>query len=125
MQHNCRIAGCYSVSAPLIYENANPIRLTEPGICIDTSNAVYSALSEQAVRVEGTTIAHQPYTMKLEGSGPAGVQTVRLVGIRDRRVLADPLLWVDAVAQAGVEKLEKAGGYFCPVPADAVLRAVE
>lgn len=59
----------YSVSAHLIYENANPIQLTEPGIRIDTSTSTYTALSDNAVRVEGTTIEYLPYTMKLEGSG--------------------------------------------------------
>ncbi len=99
----------YSVSAHLIYENANPIRLTEPGICIDTADAVYTALSDTAVRVEGTTIEYQPYTMKLEGSGPSGYQTVSMAGIRDPRVLVDPMRWIDSVSKAGIEKLEKAG----------------
>ena len=99
----------YSVSAHLIYENANPIQLTEPGIRIDTTNSTYTALSETAVRVEGTSIEHLPYTMKLEGSGPVGYQTVSMVGIRDRRAMEDPMKWVDAVSAAGVDKLEKAG----------------
>ncbi|MDT2739793.1 acyclic terpene utilization AtuA family protein [Enterococcus canintestini] len=99
----------YSVSAHLLYENANPVQLTEPGIRIDTKDAKYSALSETAVRVEGTTIEYLPYTMKLEGSGVAGFQTVSMAGIRDRKIMKEPMQWIDAVAKAGVEKLEKAG----------------
>lgn len=99
----------YSVSAHLIYENANPIQLTEPGIRIDTTNSVYTALSDTAVRVEGTAIEYLPYTLKLEGSGPVGYQTVSMAGIRDRKVMQDPMRWVEAVSEAGVEKLEKAG----------------
>lgn len=99
----------YSVSAHLIYENANPIQLTEPGIRIDTTNTTYKALSDTAVRVEGTTIEYLPYTLKLEGAGPVGYQTVSMAGIRDRKVMKDPMKWVEAVSQAGVEKLEKAG----------------
>lgn len=99
----------YSVSAHLIYENANPIQLTEPGIRIDTSNTTYKALSDTAVRVEGTTIEYLPYTLKLEGAGPVGYQTVSMAGIRDRKVMEDPMKWVEAVSKAGVEKLEKAG----------------
>lgn len=99
----------YSVSAHLIYENANPVQLTEPGIRIDTTNSVYTALSDTAVRVEGTTIEYLPYTMKLEGSGPVGYQTVSMAGIRDRKIMQDPMCWVEAVSKAGVEKLEKNG----------------
>lgn len=99
----------YSVSAHLIYENANPIQLTEPGIRIDTTNSTYTALSDTAVRVEGTMIEYLPYTMKLEGSGPVGYQTVSMVGIRDRRVMKEPERWIEEVSKAGIEKLEKAG----------------
>ena len=99
----------YSVSAHLLYENANPIQLTEPGIRIDTSNSVYTELSGTAVRVEGTTIEYLPYTLKLEGSGPVGYQTVSMAGIRDPKVLCDPMKWIDAVSEAGRVKLEKAG----------------
>ncbi|SHJ77412.1 Protein of unknown function [Dethiosulfatibacter aminovorans DSM 17477] len=99
----------YSVSAHMIYENSNPIQLTEPGIQIDTSNSTYTALSETSVRVEGTTISEIPYTLKLEGSGPVGYQTVSMAGIRDRHVMQDPTAWVDAVSEAGMEKLERVG----------------
>lgn len=99
----------YSVSAHLIYENADPIRLTEPGIRIDTSNSVYTELSETAVRVEGTAIEYLPYTMKLEGAGPAGYQTVSMAGIRDRKIMQDPMAWIESVSEAGIRKLEKAG----------------
>lgn len=99
----------YSVSAHLLYENANPVQLTEPGIRIDTQHSVYTALSETAVRVEGTTIEYFPYTMKLEGAGPVGYQTVSMAGIRDRKIMKEPLRWIEEVSKAGVEKLEKAG----------------
>lgn len=99
----------YSVSAHLLYENANPVQLTEPGIRIDTKNAKYFALSDTAVRVEGTTIEYLPYTMKLEGAGIAGFQTVSMAGIRDRKIMNEPLQWIDEVSKAGIEKLEKAG----------------
>lgn len=102
-------ASPYTVSAHMIYENADPICLTEPGIRIDTSASVYTAISDRAVRVEGTTIEYMPYTMKLEGSGPAGYQTVSMAGIRDRKIMQDPMKWIRAVSEAGVSKLEKAG----------------
>ncbi|MFT4008191.1 MAG: acyclic terpene utilization AtuA family protein, partial [Lacrimispora sp.] len=99
----------YSVSAHLIYENSNPIQLTEPGIMIDTKNSTYTELSDTAVRVESTTIEYLPYTLKLEGSGPVGYQTVSMAGIRDRKVMQNPRKWVEAVSKAGMEKLEMAG----------------
>lgn len=99
----------YSVSAHLLYENADPYHLSEPGIRIDTTKSTYTALSETAVRVEGTTIEFRPYTMKLEGSGPIGFQTVSIVGIRDRDIMKNPMAWIDDVAKQGVEKLEAMG----------------
>ncbi len=47
--------------------------------------------------------------MKLEGSGPVGYQTVSMAGIRDRKVMQDPMKWIEAVSNAGIEKLEKTG----------------
>ena len=74
----------YSVSAHMLYENADPIHLTEPGVRIDTSDSRYVQTTPTSVRVEGTRIEYTPYTMKLEGSGPVGYQTISIVGIRDR-----------------------------------------
>lgn len=99
----------YSVSAHLLYENADPIHLSEPGIRIDTTNSAYTAIGSNAVRVEGTTLESLPYTMKLEGSGPVGFQTVSIVGIRDRDIMKDPMAWINAVAKEGTEKLEAMG----------------
>ena len=99
----------YSVSAHLLYENSDPIHLTEPGIMIDTTHTTYTAIDEKSVRVEGTTITQKPYTMKLEGSGPVGYQTLSLVGIRDRAIMQDPLAFVNAVAEEGVNKLTAMG----------------
>ncbi len=99
----------YSVAAHLLYENADPVRLYEPGICIDTSESTYTSLDSHTVRVEGTKIEHYPYTMKLEGSGPAGYQTVSLAGIRDRKIMRDPMSWINDMVKVGQEKLEQMG----------------
>jgi hypothetical protein len=99
----------YMVSAHMIYENSNPLQLTEPGIQIDTSNSKYIALSDNAVRVEGTMITYIPYTLKLEGAGPVGYQTISMVGIRERKVMQNPMTWINAVSKAGIEKLELSG----------------
>ena len=99
----------YSVSAHLLYENADPIHLSEPGIRIDTANSTYTAIDDKSVRIEGTKIEFLPYTMKLEGAGPVGFQTVSIVGIRDRDIMKDPMAWITDVARQGVEKLELMG----------------
>lgn len=45
--------------------------------------------------------------MKLEGSGPVGYQTVSMAGIRDHKVMQNPMKWVEAVSKAGIDKLER------------------
>ncbi len=99
----------YSVAAHLLYENADPIVLKEPGVCIDTTYSTYKSISPTNVRVEGTKISHMPYTMKLEGAGPVGYQTISIVGIRDRKIMKDPMAWVNAVEAQGKQKLAKTG----------------
>jgi len=99
----------FGVSAHLLYENSDPIRLTEPGIVIDTSKAVYRELGDGTVRVEGTSIEYRPYTMKLEGSGPVGFQTVSIVGIQDRDVMRDPMAWIHAMTDYVQQKIDRLG----------------
>ena len=79
----------HSVSAHMLYENSNPFFLLEPGGALDTTRATYTALDERSVRVTGSVFSTAPYTMKLEGAVSRGWQTLMLVGIQDRRVLAD------------------------------------
>lgn len=78
----------HSVSAHMLYENANPFRLTEPGGVLDVTHARYVALDERRVRVTGSVWEPQPYTMKLEGAARGRYQTVMLVGIQDPDVLS-------------------------------------
>ena len=79
----------YTVSAHMLYENSNPFLLHEPGGVLDVSGASYTAIDERSVRVTGSVFHAKPYTMKLEGACSGGWQTLMLVGIQDRRVLAD------------------------------------
>ncbi len=77
-----------SVSAHMLYENANPFLLTEPGGVLDVTDARYVALDERRVRVTGSAWRQRPYTLKLEGAGAGGYQTIMLVGIQDPEVLS-------------------------------------
>lgn len=84
----------YSVSAHMIYENANPYQLREPAGLLDTSRAVYEALDERRVRVSGSDFTSMSPTIKLEGSSLAGYQTVTIVGMRDRKLMQAPEKWL-------------------------------
>lgn len=90
----------YSVSAHLLYENSDPIHLVEPGVEIDVSQAHYQQLENGRVYVEGAKLQRsKQYTMKLEGAGPNGFQTVILVGIRDRDVMRAPMEWIKKISE--------------------------
>ncbi len=78
-----------SVSAHMLYENSDPIYLTEPGGVLDVSTAEYVQLGRRTVRVTGSQWIEKPYTMKLEGAGAGPFQTIMFIGIRDKLVLAN------------------------------------
>jgi hypothetical protein len=87
-----------SVAAHMIYENANPFRMREPSGTLDTSQAVYRALDDRRVRVEGSLFEPaEQYTVKLEGSAHAGYETISLVGIRDPEFLRDLPTWTSTL----------------------------
>lgn len=79
----------YTVSSHMLYENADPFLLTEPGGVLDVREAVYEALDGRTVQVRGSKFLPAPYTMKLEGASGGPFQTVILVGIQDPLVLAE------------------------------------
>jgi len=110
----------YSTSAHMLYENSDPVTLTEPGVVIDLSAASYTQLNERQVRIQGAKAETRPYTLKLEGAAPVGFQTVSLVGIADRRIMADPMAWIDRLERAAQERLHRVGlteGYsYCIKP---------
>ena len=78
-----------TVSAHMLYENSDPFLLIEPGGVLDVTDARYTALDERVVQVTGSRFDVKPYTMKLEGASTGGYQTIMLVGIQDRSVLAE------------------------------------
>jgi hypothetical protein len=100
----------YSVSAHMLYENADPLCLTEPSGQLDASAAIYKQLDGRRVRVTGSQFTHaSQYTMKLEGASPAGYQTISIVGICDRLVLKNPLAWINALKSRGEKQLAQLG----------------
>jgi len=114
-------ATTYTIAAHMLYENSDPYRLIEPSGILDTSRAVYTQSDDRSVYVQGSTFLHsKQYTMKLEGSGPVGFQTVSVVGIADKRICADPETWINKLTQAAVDKLTNLG--FSPTEYDFDLK---
>lgn len=86
----------HTVSVHMLYENVSPYELFEPGGCLDVTRTEYTALDHRRVRVEGAIWKPSDvYTMKLEGAGPVGYQTVMLIGIQDPRVLRHLDQWLE------------------------------
>jgi hypothetical protein len=87
-----------SVAAHMLYENADPYRLTEPSGTLDTSAATYTAVDGRVVRVRGSRFdtAAIP-TIKLEGSGIAGYETASFVAIVDPDVLTRMDEWTQTL----------------------------
>lgn len=100
----------YTVSAHLLYENVDPYRLIEPSGTILAEDAEYTQLDDCTVRVTGTKFEHaNQYTMKLEGASIAGYQSISLVGIADRKVMADPDTWIKNISNHVIKYLSKMG----------------
>lgn len=84
----------HSVSAHMLYENADPFILHEPGGHLDVRGASYLALDARRVRVEGSIWQPGPYTVKLEGARIAGYQTTILATLRAPHYVAHAKDWV-------------------------------
>ena len=86
MNNQCTVE---TIAAHMLYENSDPFMLHEPGCILDVTEARYEAQDSRIVRVTGSRLIPQPYTMKLEGARGCGYQTMMLVGIQERDVLAE------------------------------------
>jgi len=89
-----------TVAAHMLYENADPFLLHEPGGRLDVTKARYAAIDDRRVRVEGSEWKADPrYTVKLEGARADGFQTSLLVMLRDQRYVAHAREWTERVAE--------------------------
>jgi Acyclic terpene utilisation family protein AtuA len=100
----------HSVSAHMLYENADPFRLVEPGGVLDVTGASYEPAGERVVHVTGSRFEPAPYTMKLEGAGSGPFQTIMLVGIADPDVLGALDLFVERLHAALNERVRATFG---------------
>ncbi|NHB78107.1 acyclic terpene utilization AtuA family protein [Rhodobacter calidifons] len=78
----------------MLYANADPFLLHEPGGHLDVRVARYNALDNRRVRVEGSRWVPGPCTVKLEGARAAGYQTTILAVLRDPHHGAHARAWV-------------------------------
>lgn len=100
-----------TVSAHMLYENANPYQLKEPGIVLDTSEAEYRSLDARRVRVTGSRATRSPYSLKLEGAGKVGYRTQLFSGIADPKVLASFDRWLAQLRSFLVNGIERVLGF--------------
>jgi len=81
-----------TVSAHMLYENADPYILYEPGGYMDVTNACYQSINSRKVRVEGGLwVSSKKYTVKLEGARVSGYQTSLLVLLRDNNYVKNAI----------------------------------
>ncbi|MFI2363716.1 acyclic terpene utilization AtuA family protein [Promicromonospora sp. NPDC019610] len=85
-----------TVAAHMLYETVDPFQMREPAGTLDVRDAVYTALDERTVRVEGSRfhVADQ-HTVKLEGARITGYQTMSFTAVRDPLILRDIDAWAD------------------------------
>lgn len=106
LENKCTV---YSTSAHMLYENSDPFVMVEPGVIVDVFQAVYTQVDDRRVRITGAKLQKADYTMKLEGAGPVGYQTISLVGVADRRVMSDPENWIKALEDFAQSRLKSVG----------------
>jgi hypothetical protein len=84
-----------TVAAHMLYENADPFILFEPGGYMDVTNASYTIQEKGKVRVEGANwIKSDRYNVKLEGAKIVGYQSTLLVLLRDRHYVENSKKWI-------------------------------
>ena len=88
-----------SVLAHMLYENADPFVLVEPGGRLEVGAARHEASGERAVRVSGSRwVPAAEYRVKLEGAVLAGYRCLLLALLRDARYVAESDRWCASVA---------------------------
>ncbi|MFJ8148690.1 acyclic terpene utilization AtuA family protein [Streptomyces sp. NPDC096048] len=99
------------VAAHMLYETVNPFEMREPDGTLDVRDAVYTALDERTVRVEGSQfhVADQ-HTIKLEGARITGYETMSFTAIRDPHILANIDGWAELMRTMIRQRVEQTIG---------------
>ncbi|MFY1577010.1 acyclic terpene utilization AtuA family protein [Verrucosispora sp. WMMD703] len=93
-----------SVAAHMLYETVNPFTMREPAGTIEVGDAVYRALDERRVRVEGSRFEPAAqHTIKLEGARITGYETMSFTAIRDPHILGQIDTWTALLRKMVIE----------------------
>jgi hypothetical protein len=85
--------------------------MREPGGTLDVTDAVYKAVDERVVRVEGSKfIVADQHTIKLEGARITGYETMSFTAVRDPLILADIDAWADLMRTMIAQRVEQTLG---------------
>ena len=88
-----------TVAAHMLYENADPFVLLEPGGYMDVTNAFYTPINRRKVRVEGAKWNSSiKYNVKLEGARVFGYQTSLLVLLRENSYVKNAREWTEKLS---------------------------
>ncbi|MCH9675547.1 MAG: DUF1446 domain-containing protein, partial [Gammaproteobacteria bacterium] len=105
----------HSVSAHMLYENADPFILYEPGGHLDVTEAKYVSLDARRVRVTGSQwVPSSRYTVKLEGARVGGYQTTIMATLRDERYVAHAREWTQKLHAFVTDQIESRMGLTSP-----------
>lgn len=86
----------HSVSAHMLYENADPLTLYEPGGALQVADSHYESVDGVKVRVTGSRWEKsEHYTVKLEGARAVGYQSTLMAILRDAHYVANAAQWSD------------------------------
>ena len=107
-----RKCNAVSVAAHTFYEKDHPYLLRGPGILLDLSDCKFVELGQGRVRVSGSRLTTQPYTVKLEGAMAVAFRTFVIAGIRDP-ILIKSLPEVENEVRTSVQQ------YFSDIPRDS------
>lgn len=89
----------HSVSAHMLYENADPHTLYEPGGALQVADSRYESVNDIKVRVTGSRWeSTDVYTVKLEGARAVGYQSTLMAILRDAHYVANAKVWVERLA---------------------------
>lgn len=95
-----------SVAAHMLYETVDPFTMREPAGTLQVRDAVYTALDERTVRVEGSRFeTAATHTIKLEGAAITGYETLSFTGIRDPKILASVDEWAELLLKTLSERV--------------------
>jgi len=98
----------HSVSAHLLYENADPLTLYEPGGALKVAAAQYQSVNGSAVRVTGSAWEEaSTYTVKLEGARAVGYQSTLMAILRDAHYVKNAKAWVNRLTAFLNDEIEQ------------------